>query len=132
MSRPISESFKRRGHQARHAYNFLYYNPAHRHEIAQAEMHLLPAYDSLDAELQQALGDGKGYDSTVVATVAHVAKFAEDRDEFERICGLYGSGYKSLIRSTLHAYASQRELGLSPLRRGLRLMYHHLRRREEL
>lgn len=72
---------------------------------AESLIPLLPPYQELVGSFQKALGDGKQYSLVVLAAAGIAAKYARNREEFERLCGLYGHGYPSQIRADLHHYA---------------------------
>jgi hypothetical protein len=71
-------------------------------EFADELIKLLPDYKSLDDVKKKALGNGKQYSRVGVAAAGMAAKYAENRAEFERLCGLYAHGYPSQIRADLH------------------------------
>ena len=60
---------------------------------------ILGPYKELPEERRPALGNGKEYSSSLLAAAMFAAQNATSRDEFERLLGLHGSGYPSLLRS---------------------------------
>ena len=62
----------------------------------------LPDYADLEPYEQLALGNGKEYSLVGIAALGLAAERAQDRREFERLCGLYAHGYPSQIRADIY------------------------------
>lgn len=77
-------------------------NSGKKDAFAKSLVEKLPPYKDLDAEKKAALGDGKKYSLVAVAAAGIATKHANNRREFERLCGLYAHGYPSQIRADLH------------------------------
>ena len=107
----------------------------------------LPPFESLPEILMLALGNGGGYNTTIVAAAGMAAKYAASGREFDRLTGMNAHGYGSQIRSDLnfHGWAgpTRRKLNtvhdspdygkrldgltISQYRWAIRWLYHHLK-----
>lgn len=95
---------------------------------------VLGPYSALDEPARAALGNGSAYSETLLAVLWFVALRVRSRDEFERLVGLHGSGYPSLLRSEIHTHVWRhaRKRGVSwrtfrrELRRAFRVVRGHI------
>jgi hypothetical protein len=71
-------------------------------ELAERWAQELPPVESLTDTQKLALTDGKKWNLPTVAAVGVAAKYSENRQEFDRLAGLYGNAYGSQIRASLH------------------------------
>jgi hypothetical protein len=106
---------------------------------AQLLIKQLPPYRILDPYIRIALGNGSEYSKTVVAAVGIAAKYASNRETFERICGLYEHGYPSIHRSDLMMHRWSRglrpegkgknagKISISQFRKALRWLYQRIK-----
>lgn len=92
---------------------------------------LLGPYKTQPETRQRALGNGKDYSPTVIAVLYFCALKCSTRNEFERLIGLHGSGYPSLLRSEIHnhsmKHARNRGVSMSAYRREIRRAWRDLR-----
>lgn len=99
----VSDDFETRRAEANHELMLLRAT-GKKDEFAAEVIDKLPPYSSLDDTMQRALGDGKKYSKVIFAAVAMAAKHARNRNEFDRICGLYAHGYGQQVRADLYHY----------------------------
>lgn len=66
---------------------------------------LLPAYETLTRIQKLALGNGRDYNYVVVAAVGVATRHARNREEFDRLIGLYAHAYPTQLRADMHHYA---------------------------
>jgi hypothetical protein len=90
---------------------------------------ILGRYKLLSEEKQWLYGNGKPdkYSETMLAAVYFATSRTTNRDEFERLLGLYQAGYPSLLRSDIHHHAYRtnrikRNMPISDFRHGCRMM----------
>ena len=62
-----------------------------------------------------------------MATVAIAAKYVKDRNEFERMLGLYQNGYRSVFRANVMFRWKNTGVTLKELTKEMRRMYHILK-----
>lgn len=88
-------------------------------------------YKDLDTDAQLALGNGSTYSESLLAAVCFAASHARNRPEFERLLGLHGSAYPSLLRSDVHhhsfRHARNRGVAWPMFRSQLRRLYQQLK-----
>lgn len=98
--------------------------------VAKAAATLGP-YKNQSSDIQQALGNGKDYMPSVIAAAYHAAQHAPNRNTFERLLGLHGSGHPGILRSEVHhhGYRHLRKRGVtwSQYRRALRWAYQQFK-----
>lgn len=94
--------------------------------IRSAEAILGPHRDLPD-ELRASLCSTTGYSPALLAACYFAAHHASTRAEFERLLGLHGSAYPSLLRSEVHhhAFRHRRKSGVTwtEFRRAIRFLY---------
>lgn len=99
--------------------------------LIEAATSLLGSYRRLPAAHQMTLGNGKHYSPSLIAATAFAAAHASSRGQFERILGLHGSGYPTILRSEVHHHSAQHALrrGVTwrEYRRTLRWCYAQLK-----
>ena len=81
-------------------------------------------------ERQLVLGS-TNYSTTIMAVLYFCAQHCTNRNQFERLVGLHGSGYPSLLRSEVHnhsmKHARKRGVTMSTYRRVIRQTWRELR-----
>lgn len=96
-----------------------------------AAVAVLGPYGNQSTERQLALGNGRAYSPTLLAVLYFCAQRCATRNEFERLVGLHGSAYPSLLRSEVHnhsmKHARNRGVGMSMYRREVRRAWRELR-----
>lgn len=92
---------------------------------------ILGAYRELDDDARRVLGNGKGYSSSLLAATMFATRKCSSRAQFERLLGLHGSAYPSLLRSDVHhhsfRHARKRGVQWREFRRELRRTYARLK-----
>lgn len=92
---------------------------------------VLGPYRLLDDDARAVLGNGSTYSPSLLAAVFFAAQRARSRDEFERLLGLHGSAYPSLLRSEVHhhsfRFARRRGVTWKLYRRELRRAFSRLK-----
>ena len=92
---------------------------------------ILGPYTALPDELRHALGSGKGYSPSLLAAVTFATAHANSRSTWERLLGLHGSGYPTVLRSDVHhhsfQHARRRGVTWQEFRHALRWCYRQLR-----
>lgn len=73
-------------------------------ELAAAAMRILGRYQDLSPEQRSVLGNDRVYSPTFLAATYFVALRTRSRPVFERLLGLHGSGYPTLLRSEIHTH----------------------------
>jgi hypothetical protein len=95
--------------------------------LSSAAIAILGPYKELDDETRLVLGNGETYLETALAAVYFAAQNASSRMTFERLLGLHGSAYPSLLRSEVHhhgfRHAKNRGVPWTVYRRQLRRLY---------
>ena len=103
--------------------------------LAEQATAILGPYKDLDADEQLVLGNGKTYLETALAAVYFAAQHASSRKTFERLLGLHGSAYPSLLRSEVHhhgfRHAKKRGVTWTLYRRQLRRLYARFKEHRE-
>lgn len=98
--------------------------------VAEAARVLGP-YRDLDDSARSVLGNGKAYSPSLLAAAYFAAQRCRSRDEFERMLGLHGSAYPSLLRSEVHhhsfRFARRRGVTWQVYRRELRRVFAKLK-----
>lgn len=88
---------------------------------------VLGPYRAYDEASRQLLGNGKKYSESLLAAAWFAAGHATSRDTYERLLGLHGSAYPSLLRSEVHhhsfRHARKRGVDFRTYRRLLRRLY---------
>jgi hypothetical protein len=99
--------------------------------LVDAAVSVLGPYRELDDDARSVFGNGSGYYPALLAAVSFAAQKARSRDEFERLLGLHGSAYPSLLRSVVHhhgyRWARRRGVVWKVYRRELRRAYSALK-----
>lgn len=92
---------------------------------------VLGPYRLLTDDARRVLGNGTAYSPSLLAAVFFAAQHARSRDEFERLLGLHGSAYPSLLRSEVHhhsfRFARRRGVTWNVYRRELRRVFSRLK-----
>lgn len=73
--------------------------------LVAAALEVLGPYKELDESARSVLGNGTTYSPSLIAAVFFAAQRVRSRDEFERLLGLHGSAYPSLLRSEVHHHS---------------------------
>jgi hypothetical protein len=91
----------------------------------------LGPYRLLDDDARSVLGNGSTYSRSLLAAVFFASQRARSRSEFERLLGLHGSAYPSLLRSEVHhhsfRFARRRGVTWKVYRRELRRAFTRLK-----
>jgi len=102
-----------------------------RDALVDAAVEVLGPYRDLGEDARSALGNGSTYYPALLAAVCFAARNARSRDEFERLLGLHGSAYPSLLRSIVHHHGFRhvraRGVAWNVYRRELRRVYAALK-----
>lgn len=100
-------------------------------DLADEAKRVLGPYRHLPPDEQAVLGNGQKYRETALAATYFAALNARSRAEFERLLGLHGSGYPTLLRSEVHhhglRHARKRDVSPSEFRRILRRVFAQIK-----
>jgi hypothetical protein len=109
--------------------------------FAKTRLPELPPYESLTMDQKLSFGNGKEYSLPVIAAIGICALYADTREDFDFLSGLYASAYPSQIRADLHHHQwaggntrarlnpetrKRDDLTLTDYRRNLRQMWRWL------
>lgn len=109
-----------------------YSRTSHKDVYAQNLIAKLPPFVLQPDVRKISLGPAE-YNKIIVAAVGVASEFADNRDECERLMGIYAHGYPSQFRSDLMYWGwgkqkkKQDNITLSDYRRELRWLYHQVR-----
>lgn len=100
-------------------------------QLAEQAAAVLGPYRLLDDDARAVLGNGSSYSPSLLAAVFFATARSRSRDEFERLLGLHGSAYPSLLRSEVHhhsfRHARRRGVAWPLYRRELRRAFARLK-----
>jgi len=100
-------------------------------DLVARAVEVLGPYDDLGDDARRVLGNGSKYSPALIAAVFFAAGVARSRDEFERLLGLHGSAYPTLLRSEVHhhsfRHARKRGVAWNVYRRELRRAFARLK-----
>lgn len=100
-------------------------------ELQERAESILGPYQEQTEQARRVLGSGRNYSPSLLAVVMFAAELAATRAEFERLLGLHGSAYPTLLRSEVHhhsfRHAKKRGVTWREYRRELRTVYRRIR-----
>jgi len=74
-------------------------------ELVERAAAILGPYRDQDETTKRVAGSGRGYSPSLLSAVLFATERTSSRDEFERLLGLHGSAYPSLLRSEIHHHS---------------------------